>query len=136
MCRALSSRASASCRLVQLADSASPSGRYPLSYGLEAFAQHVRLDGSRSTSTLLTLLGDCVRLGVAPSDGVVLACAHARLQPTGIRGPDLVSALRQAADRGQARAGDPREASLRSRVPSQSAGTPRRDDIEAHGILV
>ena len=78
MCRALSSRASASCRLVQLADSASPSGRYPLSYGLEAFAQHVRLDGSRSTSTLLTLLGDCVRLGVAPSDGVVLACAHAR----------------------------------------------------------
>jgi urease accessory protein len=62
--------------VLQLGDSAFPSGRYTLSYGLEAFAQDGQLHGPRRRSALLTLLSDCIRLGVAPSDGVALACAH------------------------------------------------------------
>lgn len=57
---------------LQLADSAFPSGRYTLSYGLEYFAQSRAL----LSSDLATLLGDCIRFGVGPSDGVALACAH------------------------------------------------------------
>ena len=76
--------------VLQLADSAFPSGRYTLSYGLEAFAQHGQLSGARRTSTLLTLLGDCIRRGVAPSDGVALACAHRATETAGIRDLDLV----------------------------------------------
>src|SRR5918999_784338 len=59
--------------LLQLSDSAFPSGRYTLSYGLEAFAQNGQLRGA---SSLLQLLADGIRLVVAPSDGVALACAH------------------------------------------------------------
>lgn len=62
--------------VLQLSDSAFPSGRYTLSYGLEAFAQSGLLGTAGRGSTLLTLLGDCIRYGVAPSDGVALACAH------------------------------------------------------------
>ena len=62
--------------VLQLSDSAFPSGRYTLSYGLEAFAQSGVLGTPCRGSTLLTLLRDCIRFGVAPSDGVALACAH------------------------------------------------------------
>jgi urease accessory protein len=62
--------------LLQLSDSAFPSGRYTLSYGLEAFAQDEQLRGPRSASALLALLGDCIRSSAGPSDGVALACAH------------------------------------------------------------
>jgi urease accessory protein len=57
---------------LQLSDSAFPSGRYTLSYGLESFAQQ----GELRPSGLASLLGDCIRFGVGPSDGVALACAH------------------------------------------------------------
>jgi urease accessory protein len=62
--------------LLQLSDSAFPSGRYTLSYGLEALVQsgHLTVPGERSK--LIALLGDSIRFGVAPSDGVALACAH------------------------------------------------------------
>jgi urease accessory protein len=62
--------------LLQLSDSALPSGRYTLSYGLEAFAQSGQLTAPARPSALATLLGSCLRMGVAPSDGVALACAH------------------------------------------------------------
>ena len=62
--------------VLQLSDSAFPSGRYTLSHGLEAVAQHGLLDGAQRTSSLARLLSDCLRFGVAPSDGVALACAH------------------------------------------------------------
>jgi urease accessory protein len=61
---------------LQLGDSAFPSGRYTLSYGLEAVAQSGRLVGSRNVPTLTALLRDGIRYGVATSDGVALACAH------------------------------------------------------------
>lgn len=57
---------------LQLADSFFPSGLYTLSYGLEAFAQAGFLKPSR----LEGLLTDYLRHGVAPTDGVALACAH------------------------------------------------------------
>lgn len=62
--------------VLQLSDSAFPSGRYTLSHGLEAFTQSGRLTAPSRPSTLVTLLSDCIRFGVAPSDGVALACAH------------------------------------------------------------
>jgi urease accessory protein len=61
---------------LQLSDSAFPSGRYTLSYGLEAFAQSGELGTPVRRSTLATLLADSIRFGVATSDGVALACAH------------------------------------------------------------
>jgi urease accessory protein len=61
---------------LQLSDSAFPSGRYTLSYGLETFAQSGQLGTPVRRSTLTSLLADCIRFGVAPSDGVALACAH------------------------------------------------------------
>ena len=61
---------------LQLSDSAFPSGRYTLSYGLEAFAQSGALGTPAKRSTLRELLGDSIRFGVAPSDGAALACAH------------------------------------------------------------
>jgi urease accessory protein len=62
--------------LLQLSDSAFPSGRYTLSYGLEALVQsgHFRVPGE--TSMLIALLVDSIRFGAAPSDGLALACAH------------------------------------------------------------
>lgn len=62
--------------LLQLSDSAFPSGRYTLSYGLEAFAQSGQLSAPVRQAALATLLGTCLRFGVGPSDGVALACAH------------------------------------------------------------
>lgn len=62
--------------VLQLSDSAFPSGRYTLSHGLEALSQSGRLPTPSRPSELLTLLRDTIRLGVGPSDGVALACAH------------------------------------------------------------
>lgn len=70
---------------LQLADSAFPSGRYTLSYGLEAIAQ------SGIPADLVELLSDGVRLGVAPSDGVALACAHRAVGLGGRLDLDLVA---------------------------------------------
>jgi len=61
---------------LQLSDSAFPSGRYTLSYGLESFAQSGELGTPVRRSALAGLLSDSIRFGVAPSDGVALACAH------------------------------------------------------------
>jgi urease accessory protein len=57
---------------LQLSDSGFPSGRYTLSYGLESFAQ----SGELSLPALTSLLRGSIRFGVAPSDGIALACAH------------------------------------------------------------
>ena len=62
--------------LLQLSDSAFPSGRYTLSYGLEALVQSGHLTVPGESTTLTTLLGDSIRFGAAPSDGLALACAH------------------------------------------------------------
>jgi urease accessory protein len=62
--------------LLQLSDSAFPSGRYTLSYGLEALVQSGYVTVPSASSTLIALLGDSVRLGAAPSDGLAFACAH------------------------------------------------------------
>jgi urease accessory protein len=76
---------------LQLSDSAFPSGRYTLSYGLEAFAQSGELGMPIPRSTLIALLSDSIRFGTAPSDGVALACAH--------RAPDDVDLVTQADER-------------------------------------
>jgi urease accessory protein len=78
--------------LLQLSDSAFPNGRYTLSYGLEAFAQSVMLTSSSPLSTLGRLLSDCLRFGVAPSDGIALACAHRAMSPDNV--VDLALAAR------------------------------------------
>jgi urease accessory protein len=62
--------------LLQLSDSAFPSGRYTLSYGLESLVQSGYLPAPSQTSTLLGLLSDSIRFGAAPSDGIALVCAH------------------------------------------------------------
>jgi urease accessory protein len=62
--------------LLQLSDSAFPSGRYTLSYGLETLVQSGQLPVPAESATLVTLLGDSIRFGAAPSDGAALACAH------------------------------------------------------------
>jgi urease accessory protein len=62
--------------LLQLSDSAFPSGRYTLSYGLESLVQSGHLAVPSDGSTLLALLDDSVRFGAGPSDGAALACAH------------------------------------------------------------
>jgi urease accessory protein len=62
--------------VLQLSDSAFPSGRYTLSHGLETMAQTGRLATPSAPEALSALLRDHVRLGVAPSDGIALACAH------------------------------------------------------------
>ncbi|MEV6283833.1 urease accessory UreF family protein [Kribbella sp. NPDC051770] len=69
--------------VLQLSDSAFPSGRYTLSYGLETLVQSRRLTMPSAPSTLAALLRDQVRLSVGPSDGVALACAH-----RAVNGPD------------------------------------------------
>lgn len=73
--------------VLQLADSAFPSGRYTLSYGLETLAQTGRLTTPADPSMLAALLRDYVTLAVAPSDGVALACAH-HLDPDVIKRAD------------------------------------------------
>lgn len=62
--------------VLQLSDSAFPSGRYTLSHGLETLAQSGFVRTPERARTLSALLADHVRLGVAPSDGTALACAH------------------------------------------------------------
>ncbi|TCC26843.1 urease accessory protein UreF [Kribbella speibonae] len=62
--------------VLQLSDSAFPSGRYTLSHGLETQAQSGRLTMPSDPAVLVVLLRDQVRLSVGPSDGVALACAH------------------------------------------------------------
>jgi urease accessory protein len=84
-------RMTAHLAILQLSDSAFPSGRYTLSHGLEAFAQAGELAGPNPASSLVSLLGDCVRLGVAPSDGVALACAHRAAGRDGSVDLDLVA---------------------------------------------
>lgn len=69
--------------LLQLSDSAFPSGRYTLSYGLETLVQSGHLAAPAAVSTLTTLLSDSIRWGVAPSDGAALACAHRAVGPDG-----------------------------------------------------
>jgi urease accessory protein len=88
--------------VLQLSDSAFPSGRYTLSHGLEAFAEHRALPSPR-TSSLTALLSDAVRFGIAPSDGVALACAHTAVRPDGrveldtvVRADDRLSAVKLA----------------------------------------
>jgi urease accessory protein len=73
--------------LLQLSDSAFPGGRYTLSHGLETLTQSGHLTVPSSNATLLRLLGDSVRFGVAPSDGRAVACAHRTVGPD--RGLDL-----------------------------------------------
>jgi urease accessory protein len=70
--------------VLQLSDSAFPSGRYTLSYGLESLVQTGHLpQPSDDRSMLIGLLGDSIRFGVAPSDGIALACAHRAVGPEG-----------------------------------------------------
>jgi len=78
--------------VLQLSDSAFPCGRYTLSHGLEAFAQSGRLAAPTPASTLVALLGDFIRFGVAPSDGVALCCAHRAAGPDGV--DDLEQVIR------------------------------------------
>ena len=73
--------------VLQLSDSAFPSGRYTLSYGVETLVQSGHLTAPSQGSTLLALLGDSIRFGVAPSDGLALACTHRAVDPDG--GADL-----------------------------------------------
>jgi urease accessory protein len=60
---------------LQLSDSAFPSGRYTLSYGLEGFVQNGEL-GVDPSGALTNLVSDSIRLSAGPSDGIALACAH------------------------------------------------------------
>jgi len=69
-------RGEALLAVLQLSDSGFPSGRYTLSHGLEAFAHEGLLETPCAPDALAALLGDCVRFGVGPSDGIALACAH------------------------------------------------------------
>ena len=62
--------------VLQLSDSGFPNGRYTLSHGLEALAHEGLLSAQCSPHVLAAFLGDYVRFGVAPSDGIALACAH------------------------------------------------------------
>ena len=77
--------------VLQLSDSAFPSGRYTLSHGLEGYAQHGLLATPGDAATLLALVGDTVRFGVAPSDGVALVCAHRAAQRDGSVELELVA---------------------------------------------
>jgi urease accessory protein len=90
---------------LQLADSFFPSGLYTLSHGLETYA-HANLIAPQ---TLAPLIGDLLRFGAGPSDGVALACAH-RATPGNL--DDAVAADHRLTAVKLAR--EPREASLRT----------------------
>lgn len=79
--------------VLQLSDSAFPSGRYTLSHGLETFVQTGHLTVPVDIPALSALLSDSVRFGVAPSDGVALACAHRALGSDGHLDLDLVTEI-------------------------------------------
>jgi urease accessory protein len=68
---------------LQLCDSAFPTGRYTLSYGLETLTQSRQLRPGSPRSAFVALLTGCIRFGVGLSDGVALACAHRALHPDG-----------------------------------------------------
>src|SRR5262245_32413591 len=76
--------------VLQLSDSGLPNGRYTLSQGLETFTHEGLLDIPSRPDTLATLLADCVHFGVAPSDGIALACAHRAVAPDGAVDVELV----------------------------------------------
>ena len=76
--------------VLQLSDSAFPTGRYTLSHGLEAFAQNELVETPCAPEALAELLGDGIRFAVAPSDGVALACAHRAVDADGSVDVDLV----------------------------------------------
>lgn len=77
--------------ILQLSDSAFPSGRYTLSYGLEALSQSGHITAPAHGSTLTDLLCDSIRSGVGPSDGRALACAHRAVGPDGAVNLELVA---------------------------------------------
>ena len=76
-------RGDAFLAVLQLSDSGFPSGRYTLSHGLEAFAHEGLLETPCAPEALAALLGDCIRFGVGPSDGIALACAHRAVDADG-----------------------------------------------------
>ena len=76
-------RGEALLAVLQLSDSGFPSGRYTLSHGLEAFAHEGLLETPCAPDALAALLGDCIRFGVGPSDGIALACAHRAVDADG-----------------------------------------------------
>jgi urease accessory protein len=99
--------------VLQLSDSAFPSGRYTLSHGLESFAQEELLETPCGPDELAALLADCIRFGVGPSDGVALACAHRAVADDGSVDVGLVvQADRRLSAVKLAR--EPRDASTRS----------------------
>jgi urease accessory protein len=76
--------------VLQLSDSGFPSGRYTLSHGLETFAHEGMLETPCVSDALASLLSDCIRFGVGPSDGVALACAHRAVDADGDVDVELV----------------------------------------------
>jgi urease accessory protein len=83
-------RGEALLAVLQLSDSGFPNGRYTLSHGLEELAQEGLLETPSPPATLVSLLADCIRFGVGPSDGVALACAHRAVDLDGAIDLDLV----------------------------------------------
>jgi urease accessory protein len=81
--------------VLQLSDSAFPSGRYTLSSGLESLVQAGHLSQPFESSALITLLGDSIRYGVAPSDGLAVACAHRAVGPAGDVDLELVAQVEE-----------------------------------------
>src|SRR5262245_5152369 len=121
--------------LLQLSDSAFPSGRYTLSHGLETFVQDGRLATPCNPATLASLLGECVRFGVAPSDGVALACAHRSVAPGGTadlktvaRADERLSAVKLAREA--------REASIRTGRALLFTAAVAGADLSAYARLV
>jgi urease accessory protein len=76
-------RGEALLAVLQLSDSGFPSGRYTLSHGLEAFAHEGLLETPCTRNTLGAFLADWIRFGVAPSDGIALACTHRAVHADG-----------------------------------------------------
>jgi urease accessory protein len=83
-------RGEALLAVLQLSDSGFPNGRYTLSHGLEELAQEGLLPTPAAPEALAALLADYIRVGVGPSDGVALACAHRAVEVAGAIDLDLV----------------------------------------------
>jgi urease accessory protein len=86
-------RGEALLAVLQLSDSGFPSGRYTLSHGLETFAQEGLLEAPCAPDVLASLLSDCIRFGVGPSDGIALACAHRAVDADGDIDLELVAQI-------------------------------------------